>query len=52
MRGQPRHRARSTYASALDEQVEEEPMVEDWPPASEPQAPNPTPEQELQQLQA
>ena len=52
-RGRPRHSAHSTYASAPEDQVEEEPAVEDQPPASEEQqAPNPTPEQELQQLQA
>ena len=53
MRGQSRRSARSTYASAPEDQVEEEPAVEDQPLASEEQqAPNPTPKQKLQQLQA
>ena len=53
MRGQPRHSARDTYATAPEDQVGEEPMVEDQPSASEEQqAPSPTLEQELQQLPA
>ena len=53
MRGRPRRSARSTYASTPKDQVKEGPTVEYQPPASEEQqAPNPTPEQELQQLQA
>ena len=52
-RGRLRRSARSTSAIAPEDQVGEEPTVEDQPPASEEQqAPSPTPEQELQQLQA
>jgi len=52
-RGRPRRSARSTYATALEDQATEEPAVEDQPSASEEQqAPNPTPKQEFQQLQA
>ena len=52
-RGRPRRSARSSSATAPEDQVGEEPTVEDQPPASEEQqAPSPTPEQELQQLQA
>ena len=52
-RGRPRRNARSTYASASEDQTIEEPIVEDQPPiAEEQQAPDPTLEQVLQQLQA
>jgi hypothetical protein len=52
-RGRPRRTTRSAYASAPEDQVVEEPTVEDQPPATEDQqAPDPTPEQVLQQLQA
>jgi len=52
-RGRPRRSARSTYASAAEDQVVEEPVVEDQPPVGEDQpASDPTPEQVLQQLQA
>ena len=52
-RGRLRHRAHSIYATTLEDQATEKPIVEDQPQASEEQqAPNPTPEQELQQLQA
>jgi len=52
-RGRLRCRACSTYATAAEDQATEEPIVEDQPPASDnQQAPDPTPEQELQQLQA
>jgi len=47
-RERPRHNARRTYATALEDQVIEEPAVEDQPPApEEQQALNPTLEQEL-----
>ena len=53
MRGRPRHSTRSTYASAQEDQGVEEPVVEDQPLTAEDQpAPDPTPEQVLQQLQA
>ena len=53
MRGRRKRSAHSIYARAPEDQVEEEPTVGDQPPASkEQQAPNPTLEQELQQLQA
>ena len=53
MRGRPRRSVRSAYASILEDQVEEEPTVEDQPPTGEDQpALDPTPEQVLQQLQA
>ena len=43
----------STYATAPEDQATEEPVVQDQSPAfEEQQAPNPTLEQELQQLQA
>jgi molecular chaperone GrpE (heat shock protein) len=52
-RGRPRCNTHSTYASALEEQVEEEPVVQDQPPTPEAQqAPSLTSKQELQQLQA
>ena len=52
-RGQPRHSVRSAYASVLEDQVQEEPMVEDQPLAGKDQpASDPSPEQVLQQLQA
>jgi hypothetical protein len=52
-RGRPRRNAHSTYANAPEDQVVEEPAVKDQPPAAEDQpAPDPTPEQVLQQLQA
>jgi hypothetical protein len=52
-RERPRCNARSTYASILENQDIEEPIVEDQPlVAKEQLAPNPTPEQVLQQLQA
>ena len=52
-KGRPRRSARSTYASAPEDQVVEEPAVEDQPPAAEDQqALDPTPEQVLQQFQA
>jgi len=52
-RGRPRPNTRNTYASALEDQVVEEPAVEDQPPAAEDQqASDPTLEQVLQQLQA
>ena len=52
-RGQPKRNTRSTYASAPEDQVVEEPAVEDQPPAAEDQqALGPTPKQVLQQLQA
>ena len=51
MRGRPGRNARSTYATASEDQAEEQNTIEDQRPASEEQqAPNPTPEQELQQL--
>ena len=53
MRGRPRRNARSAYASAPEDQVIKEPMVEDQPPTAEDQqALDPTPEQVLQQFQA
>jgi len=53
MRGRPRRSAHITYASALEDQVVEEPAVENQPPTSKDQpASNPTLEQVLQQLQA
>jgi hypothetical protein len=52
-RGRPRCNARSTYANIPKNQDIEEPIVEDQPLVAEEQlAPNPTPEQVLQQLQA
>ena len=52
-RGRPRRSAHSTYATTTEDQVEEEPAVENQPPTSkEQQVPSPTPKQELQQLQA
>jgi hypothetical protein len=52
-RGRPRRNARNAYASALEDQVVEEPTVEDQPLAAEDQPnPDPTPKQVLQQLQA
>ena len=53
MRGRPKRNARSTYATASEDQAEEQNAVEDQPPVSEEQqAPSATLEQELQQLQA
>ena len=53
MRGRPGRNARSTYATASEDQAEEQNTIEDQRPASEEQqAPSPTLEQELQQLQA
>jgi hypothetical protein len=49
-RGRPKHNTRNTYASNDEDQLEEEPMIEEQPPALEIQ--DPTPEKELQQLQA
>ena len=52
-RGRLRRNTRNTYASALEDQVVEEPVVEAQPPVAEDQqASDPTPEQVLQQLQA
>ena len=53
MRGRPRCSVRSAYASVPEDQVQEEPTVEDQPPAGKDQpALDPNPEQVLQQLQA
>ena len=47
-RGRPRRNARSTYASALEDQVIEEPIVKDQPPVvEEQQASDPNLEQVL-----
>ena len=52
MRGRPRRSVRSAYASILEDQVEEEPAIEDQPLVGEDQPDlDPTPEQVLQQLQ-
>jgi molecular chaperone GrpE (heat shock protein) len=52
-RGRPRRNTHSAYASAPEDHVEEEPVIQDQAPAPEAQqAPGSTPEQELQQLQA
>ena len=52
-RGRPRRKARNIYASALEDQTIEVPIVDVQPPtAEEQQASNPTSEQVLQQLQA
>ena len=51
--GRPRRNNRNAYASALEDQVVEEPVVKDQPLATkDQQASDPTPEQILQQLQA
>jgi hypothetical protein len=49
-RGRPKHNTCSTYALNDKDLLEEEPVIEEQPPASEVQ--DPTPVQELQQLQA
>ena len=52
MRGRPRRSVRSAYASVPEDQVEEEPAIEDQPLVGEDQPDlDPTPEQVLQQLQ-
>jgi hypothetical protein len=47
-RGRPKRNTRSTYASNDEDQLKEEPVIEEQPLASETQ--DPTPEQEIQQL--
>jgi hypothetical protein len=49
-RGRSKRNTRSTYASNEEEQLKEELVIEEQPPVSEVQ--DPTPVQELQQLQA
>jgi hypothetical protein len=47
-RGRPKRNTCNTYASNDEDQLEEEPMIEEQPPASKIQ--DPTPVQVLQQL--
>jgi hypothetical protein len=49
-RGRPKRNTHSTYATNDEDHLEEEPVIEEQPSASEVQ--DPTPDQELQQLQA
>jgi hypothetical protein len=49
-RGRPKRNTRSIYASNEEDQLEEKPVIEEQPLALEVQ--DPTPVQELQQLQA